>query len=211
MPILEQLGVAVGLASIAGVNLYLTVLITGLLVRFDLLHLADKYHDMEVLGHPWVLGVAGVMFLLEFVADKVPWLDSFWDGVHTFIRPIGGALLGMQALGSLPPHMQVIAGLLAGGAALTTHTAKAGARLVINHSPEPASNIAMSVAEDCAVTGGSALIFLHPAIALGVFSVILVLLWILLPRLFRLLGKFFQGLKRRWHSLRGQQTPTGGT
>ena len=207
MPILEQLGVAVGLASIAGVNLYLTVLITGLLVRFDLLHLSEKYHDMEVLGHPWVLGVAGVMFLLEFVADKVPWLDSFWDGVHTFIRPIGGALLGMQALGSLPPHMQVITGLLAGGAALTTHTAKAGARLVINHSPEPASNIAMSVAEDCAVVGGSALIFLHPAIALGVFSVILVLLWILLPRLFRLLGKSFQGLKRRWHSLRGQPTP----
>ncbi len=209
MQILEQLGFALGLASIAGVNLYLTVLITGLLVHFDLLHLADKYHDMAVLGHPWVLGVAAVMFVLEFFADKVPWLDSLWDSVHTFIRPIGGALLGMQALGSLPPHMQVIAGLLAGGAALTTHTAKAGTRLLINHSPEPASNIVASVAEDVAVVGGSALIFSHPVVALVVFSALLLVLWLLLPKVFRLLGRTFQMIREKWRSLRHR--PIGAT
>jgi hypothetical protein len=197
MQILEQLGLALGLASLAVLNLYLTVLITGTMVHFNLLHLADKYETLGVLAHPWVLGVAGVLFLVEFFADKVPWVDSLWDGLHTFIRPVGGTLLAVQALGHMEPHMQVIAALLAGGAALTTHTAKAGTRLLINHSPEPASNVAMSVAEDVAVIGGSALMYFAPVVGLVVFSVLLVVIWMLLPKVFRVLAGSVRYLRER--------------
>jgi Domain of unknown function (DUF4126) len=197
MQVLEQLGLALGLASLAGLNLYLTVLITGTMVHFNLLHLADKYETLGVLAHPWVLGVAGALFLIEFFADKVPWVDSMWDAVHTFIRPVGGTLLALQALGHMEPHMQVVAALLAGGAALTTHSAKAGTRLLINHSPEPASNIAMSLAEDAAVVGGSALIHFAPVIALVVFLILLTLLWFVLPRVFGMVLSSLRFLKTR--------------
>lgn len=185
MHILEQLGVALGLATLAGVNLYLTVLITGLAVRFDLLHLAEQYQQFEVLAHPVVLIVAGVLFCLEFFADKVPWLDSLWDSVHTFIRPMGGVLLGLTALGEMPTYVKVAAALIAGGAALTTHAAKAGTRLLANHSPEPVTNVALSVTEDVAVAGGTALTLLQPVIALVVFSTILIVIWMLFPRIWR--------------------------
>ena len=143
MQLLEQLGVALGLASLAGVNLYLTVLLAGAMVRYDILHLAQQYQHLEVFGHPIVLTVAGMLFAMEFFADKIPWVDSLWDSVHTVIRPVGGTLLGLQAMGQMDPWMQVVAGLIAGSAALTTHSAKAGTRLLINHSPEPVSNISM--------------------------------------------------------------------
>ncbi len=195
---LEHLGLALGLASMSGVNLYLTTLIAGVLVHFNLLHLADKYHDLAVLGHPWIIGVAGVLYLVEFFADKVPWLDSAWDAVHTFVRPVGGTLLAMQALGDMPPHMQVVAGLLAGGAALTTHGAKAGTRLIANHSPEPVSNIALSLGEDAAVVGGSALVYLMPAAALVVFTALLVVIWIIFPKLWRILRKSWMILHEKF-------------
>lgn len=185
MHILEQLGVALGLATLAGVNLYLTVLLTGLAVRFDLLNLAAQYQQLEVLSHPAVLIVAGILFCLEFFADKIPWVDSMWDGVHTFIRPVGGVLLGLTALGDMPVYVQVAAALVAGGAALTTHSAKAGTRLLINHSPEPVTNITMSVTEDVAVVGGTALTLLNPVLGLMVFASILLVLWLLFPRIWR--------------------------
>jgi hypothetical protein len=185
MDILTELGMGLGLASLAGVNLYLTVLLTGLLVRFNWLQLAEHHQHLEVFGHPVVLTVAGVFFVMEFFADKIPWVDSLWDSVHTIIRPVGGTLIGLQAVGDMEPWMQVAAGLAAGGAALTTHSAKAGTRLLINHSPEPFSNVAMSLAEDILVVGGSLLIFLKPVIALGVFSTLILLIWIVFPRIFR--------------------------
>ncbi|WP_051946006.1 DUF4126 domain-containing protein [Verrucomicrobium sp. BvORR106] len=185
MHILEQLGVALGLASLAGVNLYLTVLLAGLAVRFDWLHLAAQHQSLEVLGHPVVLFVAGLLFCLEFFADKVPWVDSLWDSVHTFIRPVGGVLLGLEAVGDMPLYVKVTAALLAGGAALTTHGAKAGTRLIVNQSPEPVSNVAVSVSEDVAVAGGVALTLLNPMVALITFGGILIILWMLLPRLWR--------------------------
>lgn len=201
MQILQHLGLALGLASLAGLNLYLTVFIAGVLMHFNLLHLADQYHDLAALGHPWVIGVSGALYLVEFFADKVPWLDSLWDSIHTIIRPAGGTLVALQALGDMPPHVQVIAGLLAGGAALTTHTAKAGTRLLANHSPEPVSNVALSLGEDAAVVGGSALAFLTPVVALVVFTLVLVGLWLLLPRLFRLLRGSLRALSSKWRSL----------
>lgn len=205
MEILEQLGLALGLASLAGVNLYLTVLLAGTLVHFNLLHLGDKYADLAALGHPWVIGVAGALFMVEFFADKVPWVDSLWDSVHTFIRPVGGTLLALQAVGEMPPQVQVVAGLLAGGAALTTHTAKAGTRLLVNHSPEPVSNVALSVGEDVAVVGGSFLVLLLPVVAFFVTVILLVVLWLVLPRLWRALRRSFSFLKSQWRALVGPQ------
>lgn len=195
MHILEQLGLALGLASLAGVNLYLTVFLTGILVRFDALHLAAKYQSMEVLGHDWVLLAAGVLYAIEFVADKVPWLDSFWDSIHTLIRPMGGTILAMQALGDMPPHVEVVGALFAGGAALTTHTAKAGTRLIANHSPEPVSNIVLSIGEDIGVAAGTLMMVVTPVFALCVFTAILIVLWLVLPKMWRLLKRSFLGLR----------------
>ncbi|MBL9178563.1 MAG: DUF4126 domain-containing protein [Verrucomicrobiaceae bacterium] len=201
MQILEQLGLGLGLASLAGLNLYLTVFLTGMLVRFDVLHLAAKYQTLEVLGHDWVLIAAGVLYAVEFFADKVPWLDSLWDSVHTFIRPMGGTILAMQALGEMPAHMEVVGALLAGGAALTTHSAKAGTRLLANHSPEPASNIVLSIAEDILVVAGTLVMVLKPVIALCLFTAVLIVLWLLLPRLWRVLRRSFEIIRDKWKHL----------
>lgn len=187
MEMIEQLGVALGLASLAGVNLYLTVLIAGLAIRMGWVELAGSYAHFEALGHPWVLAVAGVFFVMEFFADKVPWVDSLWDSVHTVIRPVGGTLLALQALGEMPPYMEVVAALAAGSAAMTMHSAKAGSRLLINHSPEPFTNVSMSLAEDVGVVGGMALVLLNPVVAFGVFLGILILLWMVFPRLVRVI------------------------
>jgi hypothetical protein len=210
MQLLEQLGVALGLASLAGVNLYLTVLLAGAMVRYDILHLAQQYQHLEVFGHPIVLTVAGVLFVMEFFADKIPWVDSLWDSVHTVIRPVGGALLGLQAMGQTDPWMQVVAGLIAGSAALTTHGAKAGTRLLINHSPEPVSNISMSLAEDAAVAGGAVFTLMNPLIALAVFGTLLIVLWLAAPRIFRAIRT---SLVLVWNKLQmaGLREPLGRT
>ncbi len=201
MHILEQLGLALGLASLAGLNLYLTVFLTGLLVRFDALHLAAKYQSIEVLGHDWVLIAAGVLYAIEFCADKVPWFDSLWDSIHTLVRPVGGTLLAMQALGEMPPHMEVIGALLAGGAALTTHSAKAGTRLLANHSPEPASNIALSITEDIIVVAGTLVMLMKPILALCIFTAVLIVLWLVLPRIFRVLRRSFEIVRSKCRAL----------
>src|SRR5215475_11135299 len=122
---LHLLSVALGLAALAGINLYLTVFATGLAIHFHWITLAPQYQSLEVLGDPWIISVAGVLYLLEFFADKIPWVDSIWDAVHTVIRPIGGALLAIQVLGHPSPALTVVVALLAGGTSLIAHTAKA--------------------------------------------------------------------------------------
>jgi hypothetical protein len=205
MQILEQLGLGLGLASLAGLNFYLTVFLTGMLVRFDVLHLAAKYQTLEVLGHDWVLAAAGVLYAVEFIADKVPWVDSLWDSVHTIIRPVGGTILAMQALGEMPAHMEVVGTLLAGGAALTTHSAKAGTRLLANHSPEPASNLALSITEDIIVAAGTVIMVMKPVIALCLFTAALIVLWIVLPRMWRVLRRSFEILRDKGRALFRQE------
>jgi hypothetical protein len=187
MEVIEQLGVALGLAALAGVNLYLTVLLVGLLVRNNWLQLGEQLQSMEVLGHPLIITVAAVLYLVEAGADKVPWVDSLWDSVHTVIRPVGGMLIAMQALGDMSPHWEIIAVLLSGGAAMTTHAAKAGGRLLINSSPEPFTNITVSLAEDAAVLGGVGLVAWSPVVALLLSAVLVVTLWILMPRIVRVI------------------------
>ncbi len=168
---LDVLGVALGFAALAGVNLYLTVFATGLAIHFHWITLAPQYQSLEVLGNPWIISIAGVLYLLEFFADKIPWVDSIWDAVHTVIRPIGGALLAIQVLGHPSPAFTVIVALLAGGTSLIAHTAKAATRLATNASPEPFSNIGLSLCEDAAVLGGLTLMHFNPLVALIIFLI----------------------------------------
>jgi uncharacterized protein DUF4126 len=163
---LNLLAVALGLAALAGINLYLTVFVTGLAIHFHWITLAPAYQSLEVLGHPAIITVAGILYFLEFFADKIPWVDSAWDAVHTVIRPIGGILLAIQVLGHPSPAYTVIVVLLAGGTSLAAHTAKAATRLTSNASPEPFSNIGLSLGEDAAVLGGLALVHFNPLLAL---------------------------------------------
>ncbi len=185
MGVLEQLGVALGLAGLAGINLYLTVLVTGLAIRLDLLELAGRFHSLEVLGHPAVVATSGTLFLLEFFADKIPWVDSLWDSVHTIIRPTGAVLIAIPALGQVDPALQVVGALLAGGLAATTHATKASTRLLINTSPEPISNATASVAEDTIVLAGLGVVALSPILALGMAAALFAIALYLLPRSWR--------------------------
>ncbi|CAN5248101.1 hypothetical protein BH20VER2_BH20VER2_05270 [soil metagenome] len=182
---LNLLGVALGLATLAGINLYLTVFVTGLAVNQHWITLAPQYQSLEVLGHPAIIIIAGILYFLEFFADKVPWIDSAWDAVHTVIRPIGGAMLGLQVLGHSTPAFDVIVALLAGSTTLVAHTAKASSRLAVNTSPEPFSNIGVSLFEDAAVFGGLALIYFNPLIALGIFAFALLAFLYFAPKVLR--------------------------
>ncbi|MEP6957047.1 MAG: DUF4126 domain-containing protein, partial [Chthoniobacterales bacterium] len=122
---LNLLGVALGLAALAGINLYLTVFVTGLAINQHWITLAPQYQSLEILNNPVIIAVAGVLYFLEFFADKIPWIDSAWDAVHTIIRPVGGALLGLQVLGHSSPTFDIVVLMLAGGTSLVAHTAKA--------------------------------------------------------------------------------------
>lgn len=182
---LNLLGVALGLAALAGINLYLTVFATGLAINQHWITLAPQYQALDILAHPIIITVAGVLYLLEFFADKIPWVDSAWDAVHTVIRPIGGALLATRVLGQTNPTFDIIILLLAGGTSLVAHTAKASTRLVANTSPEPFSNIGLSLVEDAAVFGGLALIHFNPIAALVVFILGLAAFLYFAPKILR--------------------------
>lgn len=134
--------------------------------------LPEHLAGLAVLANPWVIGVAAIGLVAEFFADKVPWLDSIWDGIHTLVRPVGGALLAMAIVDAQDPAWQIASLLLGGGAALLSHGAKASTRAVVNASPEPVSNVAVSLAED--TTAGTLLLlaFANPAIAVVVALVL---------------------------------------
>ena len=187
METLQTLGIALGLASLAGLNLYLTVFVTGLAIQQHWINIAQTHPDLAILGHPAIVAVAGTLYFLQFFADKVPWVDSLWDAVHTVIRPIGGAFLAIKVLGTPDPVFDVIVALLAGSATLLTHGLKSGVRLVANTSPEPFSNIALSVTEDATVLGGLALIKYDPTLAFVLFLIVSLSIAYLAPKIFRAL------------------------
>lgn len=178
--IVEILGLAASMSLLAGWRLYLVVLATGIAMRTGAVPLPEHLAALQVLANPWVMGVAGVAALCEFFADKVLWLDSVWDTVHTAIRPLGGALLALAIVDPGDPATQVIAFLLGGGGALLAHGGKAGARAVVNTSPEPVSNIAVSSVEDVATLGLLWLAYEYPVaaavIALGLLALAIGLL-----------------------------------
>jgi hypothetical protein len=186
METLQLLGAAMGLGFVSGINLYATVLAVGLGVNLGLIQLAPPLAGLAVLGDPLVIAVAGVMYCVEFFADKIPWVDTAWDGLHTFIRPLGAAWLAAGALGRVDPGLDVVAALLAGGVALSTHSAKAGLRLAANTSPEPFSNIGLSLAEDVLAVGGSWLALRYPVAAGALAPAFVAGVILLAPRLFRL-------------------------
>ncbi len=196
METLHLLGTAMGLSALAGINLYLTVFVTGLAINLGWLQLAPGLDKLAVLGDPIVLVVAGVMLVLETIVDKVPYADSGWDTIHTAIRPIGGAILSLSALGELSPQLDVVGALLGGAVAFTTHSAKAGTRLMVNTSPEPASNIVVSIGEDVVVLGGLWFVFQHPIISLVIVVTFFVAFWYFAPKLFRMIKAYWTAI---WH------------
>jgi len=186
--IMEIIGIAGSASLLAGWRLYIVILGTGLAMRSGMVPLPEHLESLQVLANPWVLGIAGVGALAEFFADKVPWLDSAWDTVHTLVRPVGGALLALAIVDPGDPAMQVIAFLLGGGGALLAHGGKAGARAAINTSPEPVTNVAMSTAEDVATIGLMWFIYEYPWAAAGVAALLAALaigLMLAVRRLFR--------------------------
>jgi hypothetical protein len=187
MEIVQLLGTAMGLGFVAGINLYATILAVGLGVNFGLIHLSPYLSGLEALGHPLVIAVAGALYTVEFFADKVPWIDTIWDAIHTFIRPIGAAWIGATALGTVDPVLDVTAFLLAGAVAFSSHATKAGVRVLVNASPEPFSNSALSLAEDAAVIGGAWLVMRYPVVT-GIAAAAFVLAFVVFaPRLFAVL------------------------
>jgi len=179
MSAVELIALASTVSLLAGWRLYLVTLAVGLAMKFGWLALPVQLHTLDVLANGWIIGIAGVGALAEFFADKVPWIDSIWDAVHSLIRPIGGALLAGAIVDSADPAWQVGSFLLGGGAALLAHAGKAGARTLINASPEPFSNIAVSTGEDVATAGLLGLAIANP-VAAALIAIILVMasLWL---------------------------------
>ncbi len=180
---------AAGLGWASGLRLYALVFVLGALGRWGGVQLPG---GLEVLASPWVLGLSGVLLFTEFFADKLPWLDSLWDALHTFIRIPAGAALAAGVMGDQGAALQVAAALLGGSLAAGTHFAKAGARAAINTSPEPVSNVLTSLGEDALFLGGLWLLVTNPlwfALGLAVFvlfaGALIVLLWRFIKRIFR--------------------------
>ena len=172
---MEIIGIAGSVSLLAGWRLYLCIFATGLAIRLDVLPLPEHLASLSVLGNPWVLAIAAFGALAEFFADKVMWLDSAWDTLHTLIRPVGGALLALAIVDPSDPATQVVAFLLGGGASFLAHGGKASARAVVNASPEPVSNVVASSAEDVATVGLLWLAYEYPLAAGGIALVLLVL------------------------------------
>ena len=182
MEILVTLGRTLGFSLAAGVNLYATVAVLGLAARYGWVQLPEQF---QLFNHPWVIGIAGALYVVEFIADKIPWVDSIWDSVHTVIRPLGGALIAVAALGEASPVTMGLIALLGGTAAAGSHVTKAGARVAINTSPEPFTNWIASLAEDAFVIGLSLLTLKFPLLALLVSVTIVVMIVWLARRLWR--------------------------
>jgi hypothetical protein len=172
---IASIALALGSSLTAGLNLYITVLMLGLMDRYEVIHLPAQ---LDVLANPWVLGVAAVMLVIEFVADKIPYVDNLWDSFHTFIRIPAGALLAAGAIGDIAPHWMWTAALLGGFVTMTSHGAKASTRLAVNATPEPFSNWFLSLAEDAVSLGLLWLVSTHPYIAVA-FGLVLFSVFVL--------------------------------
>ena len=172
---IELVALAASTSLLAGWRLYLVTLVTGLAMKFGYVGLPEQLQALDVLTNNWVLGIAAVGTFAEFFADKIAWVDSAWDSIHAFIRPVGGALLSLAIVDAGDPAWQIASFLAGGGAALVAHAGKAGARTLINASPEPYSNMAVSTMEDIATGGLLALAIANP-IAAAIVAAMLVFL-----------------------------------
>jgi hypothetical protein len=181
MGAVELIALAASVSLLAGWRLYFVTFVTGLAMKLGWIDLPEQLDALEILASNWIIGIAGLGALAEFFADKVAWVDSAWDAVHGFVRPVGGALLSMAIIDSGDPGWQVASFLLGGAAAFTAHAGKAGARTLVNASPEPFSNIVVSTGEDVATAGLLALAIANPiAAALIAAILVIVSLWLVL-------------------------------
>lgn len=205
----QTLALTLGAGWASGINLYATILVLGLLGASGSVDLPP---GLEILTDPLVLAAAGLMYLVEFVADKVPGVDTAWDSLHTFIRIPAGAMLAAGAAGDLGPGADIAAAILGGGLAAASHAAKAGTRMLINTSPEPFTNWAASVTEDVGVVGGLLIALNHPLVFFALLAAFLLMLVWLLPKVWRGLKRLFRFLGRRFGGEEGRDAsdpPTG--
>jgi hypothetical protein len=193
MNFISTLAIAMGASWVSGINLYACVATLGLLSRFSHLRLPG---ELEVLTNWWVIGIASALYLIEFLADKIPVVDSTWDVIHTFIRVPAGAVLGAAAFGDFDKSIQVIAFLLGGGLALTSHGTKAATRAVVNASPEPVSNMVVSTLEDVLAIVSVLLSVFFPVLLFVVVGIGLVIAALVLPRIFRFFRQVARSIRR---------------
>jgi hypothetical protein len=203
MSVIQILGLALGAAWTSGINLYATVAVLGLLEHYKLAQLPGGLH---VLDNWLIIGLAIFLYVLEFFADKIPYVDTVWDALHTFIRVPAGAVLAAAATSDISPSVQVIALLLGGGLALSTHGTKATVRAGANLSPEPLTNWSLSLLEDVLAVGAVGLAVSYPLAMLAVILIFLLLLiWILpkvvrrIRRLLKAAADFFRGRRLEAH------------
>lgn len=207
----STLALTMGAAWASGINLYAAILTLGLMAATGNIVLPP---GLEILSNPLVLMASGVMYFVEFFADKIPGVDTAWDGLHTFVRIPAGAMLAAGAVGDINPAVELAAGILGGGMAAATHAAKAGTRALINTSPEPFTNWTASIIEDIAVIAGLWTALHHPALYLALLGTFILLMIWLLPRLwrgiklaFRKLAGIFGGKKATPRIEPAQKTP----
>lgn len=208
MGTIEALSLAMGTAWASGINLYATVAALGIANRLEMIHLPQ---NLEVLSHPGVIAIACIMYFIEFFADKVPYLDTGWDALHTFIRVPAGAILAARSLGDLNPALELMALLAGGSIALIAHGTKATTRLAINASPEPFSNWAASITEDLTVFGSLWLMFHHPIVMIILVLVFLALVAWLVPKIYRLAKRGFQALRNKMRGVKPDQPAPNGS
>ena len=201
---IETLGFALGTSFASGLNVYATVAAAGLFQRFGVVQLPDS---LQVLANPFVLGIAITLFLIEFIADKIPYVDSAWDAVHTFIRPPAAAVLAYSAFGQVSEEWKIGASLLAGAVALTSHGAKATSRAAANTSPEPVSNWALSLFEDGLVVFLVWLAAEHPILTAGIVVLLVILAVLIIWKLFGYV-KLMGDRLRRWRAGPAAPPPT---
>ena len=191
--LLAGIALSMGVAWASGINLYAAILVLGLLGATGNISLPES---LQVVQQPLVIGVAGLMYCVEFFADKIPGVDSTWDALHTFIRIPAGAVLAASAIADVDPSITLAAGLVGGGLTAGTHLTKAGSRLLVNTLPEPFSNIAVSLSEDFLAIGGLWVSLHYPLVFLFCLAIFLILMIWFLPILWRVLKSMLETLRK---------------
>ena len=191
------LALTLGVGWASGINLYATVFALGLAGTTGYVELPDQ---LDAIQNPWVIGAAGLMYLVEFIADKIPAVDTVWDAIHTFIRVPAGALMALGATGDHGLALEMTGGLAGAVMALNSHATKMGSRTAINTSPEPLSNSAASITEDVSVVGGLWLALNHPWLFLGLLVLFVVLSILLLRMIWSSLKAAIRKIRSRWSS-----------
>ena len=204
--LISIISMSMGLAWASGINLYATILMLGIMGSTGNIELPA---DLQVLADPMVIGAAGFMYCVEFFADKVPGVDTGWDAIHTFVRVPAGAILAAGAVGDVTSAAGITAGILGGGIALTSHSLKAGSRVLINTSPEPVTNWTASLTEDIAVIAGLWTALNHPTLFIILLIVFVLLMIWLLPKLWKGIKSIFSTITRFFSNDTDQSSESG--